>query len=209
MRMRISVRLTPKNNSFYDLFNQAANNNVEGAKLLAMVCGSGVDRRALTGPIRDLEHKGDEITHEVVRRLNATFVTPFDREDIYKLVGELDDVMDLMEATADLLTLYGIDELPDETLAAVQVLVKGCELTAEAMPRLKSMKNLTEYWIEMNRLENEADQLYRKTVARLFDGSYDALTVMKLKDVADQVESAVDALEDLSDTIETIVVKES
>lgn len=203
------MRLTPQNNSFYDLFCQAADNNAEGAKLLARVCRSNVDRRALTAPIRDLEHKGDDITHEVVRRLNATFVTPFDREDIYKLTGELDDVMDLMEATADLLTLYGIEELPEETLAAVDILVKGAELTASAMPKLKGRKHLEDYWIEMDRLENEADQLYRKTVARLFDGSYDALTVMKLKDVADQVEAAVDALEDLSDTVETILVKES
>lgn len=203
------MRLTPKNNSFYDLFCQAANNNVEGAKLLARVCASGVDRRALTAPIRDLEHKGDDITHEVINRLNATFVTPFDREDIYKLTGELDDVMDLIEATADLLTLYGIEELPEETLLAVDILVRACEAAALAMPKLKSMKGLNEHWIEIDRLENEADQLYRKTVARLFDGSYDALTVMKLKDVADQIEAAVDAIEDLSDTLETIVVKES
>lgn len=202
-------RLTPRDNSFYDMFTMAANNNVEGAKLLAGICAPGADRKALSGPINALEHKGDDITHEVVRKLNATFVTPFDREDIYKLTSDLDDVMDLIEATADLLVLYNIDEVPAETIAAVQVLIKGTVVTADAMPRLKSRKNLSEYWIEMNRLENEADQLYRKTVAKLFDGSYDALTVMKLKDVADQVESAVDALEDLSDTIETIVVKDS
>jgi predicted phosphate transport protein (TIGR00153 family) len=144
-----------------------------------------------------------------MRQLNSTFVTPFDREDIYRLANRLDDVMDFMEAAADLVVLYELGELPPENLRVVEVLQRAATMTAEAMPRLKDMKNLEVYWIEVNRLENEADQIYRRTVARLFNGEYDALTALKLKDVADELEAAADALEDVADAVETITVKES
>ena len=159
--------------------------------------------------MRDIEHANDENTHEVMRRLNSTFVTPFDREDIYNLASRLDDVVDHLEAAADLIVLYELEEVPATTREVVGLLVAAAHVTAEAMPRLQTTKDLAEYWIEVNRLENEADQLYRRTLATLFNGSYDALDALKLKDVADQVEAAADALEDVADTVETIVVKES
>lgn len=144
-----------------------------------------------------------------MNRLNESFITPFDREDIYRLASNLDDVMDYMEAAADLIVLYQIDHLPKEVIRQVEVLERAAELTAEAMPRLRSMKNLNEYWIEINRLENQADQVYRRLLAKLFGGEYDALTVLKMKEVIDQLEMAADAFEHVANTIESIAVKES
>ncbi len=159
--------------------------------------------------MRGAEHAGDEATHAIMRELNETFVTPFDREDIYRLASSLDDVMDFMEAAVDLVVLYNIAELPPEIADQVDVLERAAELTAEAMPRLRGMKDLKEFWIELNRLENQADQVYRRLLARLFSGEYDALTVLKLKEVVDQLEAAADAFEHVANTVETIAVKES
>ncbi len=205
------LRLTPRDTSFYDQFAASARNIVDAADVLAQIVESRSvsERGALNQRMRDIEHANDEVTHEVMRRLNSTFVTPFDREDIYRLTAQLDDVVDYMEAAADLVLLYELDELPESTREVVQVLQKAAAATAEAMPRLQGMKGLEDYWIEVNRLENEADQLYRRTVAKLFNGQYDALMAIKLKDLADQVEAAADALEDVADTVETIALKES
>ncbi len=203
------LRLTPRDTSFYDHFTAAADNLVQGADLLALLLSPGADRSAIAKRLRDVEHASDEITHTVMRQLNSTFVTPFDREDIYRLANRLDDVMDFMEAAADLVVLYELEELPPENAQVIAVLQRAATLTAQAMPRLRGMKDLEEYWIEVNRLENEADQIYRRTVARLFNGQYDALTALKLKDVADELEAAADALEDVADAVETITVKES
>jgi predicted phosphate transport protein (TIGR00153 family) len=205
----VRLRLTPRDTSFYDHFTAAANNLVEGAQLLSEMFTEGADRSVLAKKLRDVEHSSDEITHAVMRQLNSTFVTPFDREDIYRLANRLDDVMDFIEAAADLIVLYELTELPAENLRVVDVIKKAASMTAEAMPRLRGMKDLEEYWIEVNRLENEADQIYRRTVARLFSGEYDALTALKLKDVAEELEAAADALEDVADAVETIAVKES
>ena len=203
------LRLTPRDTSFYDYFTRAAQNIVEGADLLARGVAAGGDRAAVAERMREVEHANDEVTHELLKHLNTTFVTPFDREDIYTLASRLDDVMDFMEAAADLLVLYDIGELLPETVQVVDVLVRAAHETATMMPRLRDMKGLEEHWIEINRLENEADRIYRRTVARLFSGEFDALTALKLKDVADQLEGAADALEDVADTVETITLKES
>ncbi len=204
------MRLTPSNAAFYDMFSASADNLVVGAHLLAqLVAAPREERVALAAEIREAEHAGDESTHRILRELNSTFITPFDREDIYRLASRLDDVMDFMEAAADLVVLYDLDGLPAEIADQVYLLERACELAAGAMRRLRSMKDLSEYWIEANRLENEADKLYRRLVAKLFSGAYDALTVLKLKEVVDQLESAADALENVSDTVESIAVKES
>jgi predicted phosphate transport protein (TIGR00153 family) len=205
----VRLRLTPRDTVFYDQFGVSARNIVEAAEVLQRIVAPGADRRALNGRMREIEHANDENTHEVMRRLNSTFVTPFDREDIYNLASRLDDVVDFLEAAADLIVLYELDEVPATTQEVVGLLVTAAHVTADAMPRLQRTKDLADYWIEVNRLENEADQLYRRTLATLFNGSYDALTALKLKDLADQVEAAADALEDVADTVETIVVKES
>jgi hypothetical protein len=206
----VRLRLTPRDNSFYDLFTASADNLLEGAHVLEkLILGSKVERHDLAERLRDLEHKGDDRTHEIMRKVNATFVTPFDREDIYRLASRLDDVMDYFEAAGDLILLYELEVLPLEMHHMSEILVRGAELTAGAMPRLKSLAHLSDYWIEINRLENDADRLYRRFVARLFGGEYDAMTVMKMKEIAEQLEGAADALENVADTVESIAVKES
>jgi predicted phosphate transport protein (TIGR00153 family) len=205
----VRLRLTPREDSFYDLFTDSANNLVTGARLLVELIADGTDREAAAEKLRACEHAGDEVTHSIMRRLNESFITPFDRQDIYQLASLLDDVMDYMEEAADLVVLYKIDELPKEIVSQVEVLERAAELTAEAMPRLRTMKELNEYWIEINRLENQGDQVYRRLLAKLFSGDYDTLTVMKLKQVIDCLEEAADAFEHVANTIETIAVKES
>jgi predicted phosphate transport protein (TIGR00153 family) len=192
------------------MFAVSGQNLVVGAGLLKELLGADpADRKDIAKKMREAEHDGDEATHAIMRELNESFITPFDREDIYRLASSLDDVMDAMEAAVDLVVLYQIGELPPEVADQVDVLERAAELTAEAMPRLRSMKDLSEYWIELNRLENQADQVYRRLLARLFNGEYDALTVMKLKEVVDQLEAAADAFEHVANTVETIAVKES
>jgi predicted phosphate transport protein (TIGR00153 family) len=205
----VRLRLTPREDSFYGMFADSANNLVTAARLLVELISEDADREAIAEKMRACEHAGDEFTHAIMRRLNETFITPFDREDIYKLASLLDDVMDEMEEAADLVVLYKIDEFPKDIVHQVEVLERAAELTAEAMPRLRSMKELNTYWIEINRLENQGDQVYRKLLAHLFSGQYDALTVMKLKEVIDRLEEAADVFEHVANTVETIAVKES
>jgi len=203
-------RLTPKDTSFYALFARSAEHLVEGSKELTRLLGvEHSEREAAAARMRDIEHAADESTHAIMRKVNSSFITPFDREDIYGLASQLDDCMDLMEAAADLIVLYRIGDLPDGIAAQVEVLVRMAELTAEAMPRLRSMHDLEEYWIEINRLENQADQIYRRLVAELFNDGKDAIAVLKLKEVVDELEAAADAFETVANTVESIAVKES
>ena len=203
------LRLRPVDTTFYDLFTQSATHLVNGAELLAEMLGEGSDREAIAKRMRDAEHEADETTHEIVRRVNTTFVTPFDREDIYSLASRLDDVMDYMEEAVDLVLLYEVERLPSELANQVEVLQRAAELTAESMPRLKTMRDLEEYWIEVNRLENAGDKSYRRILAKLFSGKYEALEVLKLKDVVDSLEGAIDAFEQVANIVEQIAVKES
>ncbi len=206
----VRLKLTPRETVFYDMFSAAADNLVAGAELLdRMVTGPRSQREQLAAEMRDAEHRGDDRTHEILREVNATFVTPFDREDIYRLASRLDDVMDFLEAAGDLIVLYELEAMPRELHEMSTLLVRAAELTSAAMPRLRSLSHLSDYWIEINRLENAADRLFRRFVAKLFSGDYDALTVMKLKEVAEQFEAAADAFENVADTVESIAVKES
>ena len=203
------LRLTPRKDSFYPMFAASGQNLVTGAGLLKDLLGAAPsDRKEIAEKMRAAEHAGDEVTHAIMRELNESFITPFDREDIYSLASNLDDCMDLMEAAVDLIVLYRIGELPAGITAQVEVLGRMSELTAEAMPRLRSMSDLSEYWIEINRLENQADKHYRRLVANLFENS-DAIHVLKMKDIVSALESAADAFESVANTVEGIAVKES
>jgi predicted phosphate transport protein (TIGR00153 family) len=205
----VRFRIRPVETSFYDLFTEMANHLVEGANLLAQMLDPSTDKAALGEQMREAEHQADETTHKIVKRANSTFITPFDREDIYRLASSLDDVMDFREETVDLVGLYELGDLPADFAPQVEVLQRATQLTAEAMPRLRTMKDLDEYWIEINRLENQGDRSYRRIVAHLFGGSYKSLEVLKRKDVVDSLEHAIDALESVANTVEQIAVKES
>jgi predicted phosphate transport protein (TIGR00153 family) len=205
----VALRFRPADTSFYTLFSESARHLVDGAALLAEMLAEGSDREAVAQKMRDAEHAADETTHEIISRVNSTFVTPFDREDIYALASGLDDVMDFMEEAVDLVLLYEVARLPKELANQVDVLQRCAELTATAMPQLQAMKGLEEFWIEINRLENAGDKSYRRILAKLFGGKYEALEVLKLKDVVDSLEDAIDGFERVANIIEQIAVKES
>jgi uncharacterized protein len=205
----VALKFKPVDTAFYTLLTALAAQLIDGASLLAEMLGDGNDRDGIAARMREAEHNADETTHEIVRRVNSTFITPFDREDIYALASGLDDVMDFMEEAVDLVLLYEVESLPTELAEQVEVLQRCAELTAESMPRLQSMKDLEEYWIEINRLENAGDKSYRRILAKLFSGAYDALEVLKLKDIVDSLEHAVDAFERVANIVEQIHVKES
>lgn len=201
--------LLPTDTTFYELFGKSAGHLVEGARLLTDMLDTDGDRADKARQLKDAERRCDDVTHEIIRRLNSTFVTPFDREDIYRLTGGLDDVMDDMEAAADYIHLYEIEHLPPGVPDQVEVLRHAADLTASAMPRLRLMRDLEEYWIEINRLENLGDDIYRKSLVNLFSGTYDTLTVMRLRDVVEQLEAAIDSFEKVANIVEQIAVKES
>jgi len=203
-------RLTPRDTTFFDMLEGAATNLVEGADILdELIRAEPEARPPLVDRMRRVEHLADGATHEIMRRLNSTFVTPFDRADIYALASSLDDCIDEMDAAADLIVLYKLNGLPPGVTRQVEILGRQARLTAEAMPRLKSMKNLDEYWVEINRLENEADRIYRTMLAELFNEATDPIVILKIKEVIDYLESAADAFETVAHHVETIAVKES
>jgi predicted phosphate transport protein (TIGR00153 family) len=206
----VRLRLTPRDTSFFDLLAASAEHLVTGANLLSEMLGANrAGRKDINKRIGEAEHLADEASHSIMRRLNQTFITPFDRDDIYMLASSLDDCMDCMEEAADLIVLYKLEELPARVADQVQVLQRAAELTAEAMPRLRSMSDLAEYWVEVNRLENQADKAHRKLLAQLFDEVGDPILLMKLKEVVEKLEDAADAFEKVANTVETIALKES
>jgi predicted phosphate transport protein (TIGR00153 family) len=200
-------QIMPRSQNFYGLFDRAASNLADTAALLLKHLTNYRDPEAAHAEIRQREHEGDEITHQIMRALNTTFVTPFDREDIHRLASLLDDILDLIEAVADLLVLHGIPEPLPEMRQQAEVLARATEQTRQAIALLRSFNGLEPYWVEINRLENEGDRVYRKTVARLFSGDFKAMDVLKWKDLVDQLEAAIDACEDVANTLESIVLK--
>jgi predicted phosphate transport protein (TIGR00153 family) len=205
----VAFRLTPRDSAFYAMFTEAGQNVAAAADILAGLLDPNANRESLAKQLREREHAGDSVTHRIMRQLNTSFVTPFDREDIYRLASALDDVVDAMEASADFVVLADVGKLPALMADQINLLVTSAHETADAMARLKTLSDLEPYWIEVNRLENEADRVYRKLLSKLFSGDYDALTMVKLREVADGLEDAADALEHVAHAVETIAVKES
>ena len=205
----MGLRFRPVDTSFYDLFTESAHHLVSGAELLAEMLADGADHEDVARRMREAEHNADETTHALIRKVNSTFVTPFDREDIYALGSGLDDVMDMMDEVVDLILLYEVKVMPPEVSTQVEVLQRCAELTAAAMPNLQSMQSLEEYWIEVNRLENTGDRNHRRTLAKLFSGEFKTIEVLKLKDIVESLEEAIDAFEKVANIVEQIAVKES
>ena len=202
------LRLIPREESFFELFEEMARKVNQGADELLDLLRNYTDLDRKAARIVDIEHEGDEITHEVMRRLNTSFITPFDREDIHRLASNLDHVLDHVEAAAEYLQLHKIDKPIDQMLSLAETLARASKTTAEAIPNLRKMKELEPYWVEINRLENEGDRLFRRTIAELFSGRYEAMDVLKWKDIIEEIESAIDRLEDVANTIEGIVLKQ-
>jgi uncharacterized protein len=204
------LRLKPRDTRFFDLFSVAGTNIVSAVDVLGEFVSAPTEARAdLAKRMHDAEHAGDDATHNIIAQLDRSFITPFDREDIYRLAGRLDDTIDFMDAAVDLAALYNPEALPDGVRNQVELLEQMARLTADAMARLATLRHLTDYWVKINELENDADKVYRRLLTQLFSGEFDPLTVMKLKEIVDQLESAADAFEHVADVVHSIAVKES
>jgi predicted phosphate transport protein (TIGR00153 family) len=204
----VAFSIRPVDGVFYRLFAESAQHLVRGSGLLAEMFADGTDRAAKAKEMREAESEADRTTREIIQRVNKTFVTPFDREDIYALAYGLDDAMDEMEEAADLISLYDVVTYPADLAKQVEIIQRCSELTAAAMPKLQSL-DLDEYWLEIGRLEKAGDKSYRRIIAKLFGGQYEALEVLKLKDVVDTLEGAINAFETVAKRVEQIAVKES
>ncbi|MEV5712404.1 DUF47 family protein [Amycolatopsis mediterranei] len=204
------MRFTPRGTRFFDLLADAAKNLVTATALLRdLVAADPAEREPIAKRLHEVEHQGDELTHTIMVELNSSFVTPFDREDIQALAAKIDDVLDFTDTAGDLAVLYRIGTFPPGTDVLVRVLCRAAELTATSMPGLAKVGELEPFWIEINELENEADRVYRRILAHLFEPGGNALEVLKTKEVVEQFELAADAFEHLADVVQTIAVKES
>jgi predicted phosphate transport protein (TIGR00153 family) len=192
---------------FFDLFEQAGANIVRAAGLLDEMLSDFPERRDLARDIRACEQEGDRITHDIIRRLNHTFVTPIDREDIYELASALDDIVDYTEEVADYLGLYKIEAPMEQAQQLAKVLAAAAGQIAEAMPRLRGFKDMGRFTVEAHRLENEGDRLAREAVASLFEGGIDPMVVIRWKDIFERLENAIDATERAAYILEGIVLK--
>jgi predicted phosphate transport protein (TIGR00153 family) len=199
--------LVPKDRVFFDLFNQAGQNTLHAARLLQQMLEQWPDDHGLAREILLAEQEGDKITHATIQRLNTTFVTPLDREDIYALATQLDDIVDYTEEAADFLGLYKIEAPMAQAQEMAAVLVKSCEQLAAALAGLRGFKDLEHYWIEIHRLENEGDRLVRDAVASLFANGIDPMVVIRWKDIFAVLERAIDATETAAHILEGIVIK--
>ena len=203
-----AISLVPRDRVFFDLFVEAGQNTLRAARLLQEMLEQWPDDPG--GLARDVfkaEQEGDRITHDIVQRLNTTFVTPIDREDIYGLATKLDDIVDYIEEAADFLGLYQIEAPMEQAQAMADVLVSSCEQLNGALGDLRGFKGLDHYWIEIHRLENDGDRISRDAVASLFANGIDPMVVIRWKDIFDVLERAIDATETAAHILEGIVIK--
>jgi predicted phosphate transport protein (TIGR00153 family) len=203
----LRLRMIPREERFFDLFAGDAANVLTGARMLEAMLRSFDDLERRNAELREIEHRGDEISHDIGHRLEGTFVTPFDREDIHSLISGLDDVLDMIEEVGDTFLLYRIDAPTAIAVQQAAIIVKQCELLHEALLHLRGFKDLDRYWIEVHRLENEGDQLVRGAIAGLFEDDPDPIQVIKWRKLYGLLEEAIDLSEDVANIIERIVVK--
>jgi uncharacterized protein len=202
------LKLTPQKREFFDLYTKASANTVEIARLLVELLDGFPDGgEVLIGRIKELEHQGDRLTHEIVLLLNKTFVTPFDRDDMYRLAGALDDICDHIDEAADNLGSYGVERVPEKAREQAGVILRATTKLDEAVQRLEGFKDSSSQLAELRALEDEGDALERDAVAELFRSTDDAKTIIRWKDIHERLEEAVDALENAADVLEAIVVK--
>lgn len=205
--MRFS--LLPKDRTFFDLFNEAGQNSLRSAQMLDEMMGAWPEDTGLNREILITEQEGDRITHDIIKRLNSTFVTPLDREDIYSLATKLDDVVDYIEEAADFLVLYKIEAPMSQALQLTAILVGCCEQLAAALEKLSTFRDLDQHLIELHRLENDGDRVSRDAVASLFSTGIDPMVVIRWKDMFAVLERAIDATETAAHILEGIVIKNS
>jgi predicted phosphate transport protein (TIGR00153 family) len=205
--MRFS--LVPRDRSFFDLFDEAGQNTLRTARMLEEMIAAWPEDIGLVREILLAEQEGDRITHDIIQRLNSTFVTPIDREDIYALATQLDDVVDYVEEVADLFGLYQIEAPMAQAAELTAILVASCEQLTAGLTALPTFRDLDRYWIEIHRLENDGDRVSRDAVASLFSNGIDPMVVIRWKDIFAVLEKAIDSTETAAHILEGIVIKNS
>jgi predicted phosphate transport protein (TIGR00153 family) len=206
---RLSQVFVPRDREFFDLFEEAAGNIVRAAGLLKEMLIEYPDKADLVREILICEQDGDRITHEIIQRINQTFVTPIDREDILALASGLDDVVDFTEEAADYFGLYKIEAAMEQAVQLADVLEQATRQVQQALPRLRELKEISHHTVEIHRLENDGDRLYRDAVAALFANGIDPMVVIRWKDIFTVLERAIDATETAAHILEGIVIKNS
>ena len=201
------VRLIPRETKFFEMFNKMAVNMVEGARLLRDILNDYRNVEEQVRRLKAIEHRGDDMTHDVLTQLNQTFITPFDREDIHKLASSIDDVLDFVDAAAERLVIYKIQNPPAAARELALIIVRQTEELAEAVSALGKSQQVLLHCVEINRLENEADQVVRQAVGLLFEHETDAVTLIKHKELCEILERATDKAEDVANVLESVVVK--
>ncbi|WP_338538914.1 DUF47 family protein [Janibacter terrae] len=204
-------RPSSRDDAFFQLLADSARQAVAAAEVLTeLLASDAAGRERILPRLKDIEHEADEATHAIIHKVNSSFVTPFDHGDIVELAASLDDCTDALEQVGQMVVLYRMDGLMPDVTRQLEVITRMAALTAETMPRLATMKELPEYWVEINRLENEGDVIHRTLLRDLFGGAVtDPIEVIKHKDIIERLEQAADAFETVAHRVETIAIKES
>jgi len=203
----MALRLTPQKREFFQLFNQASANARDIARLLVDLLDEWPEDKSKLRDIRELEHEGDRLTHEVINLLNRTFVTPLDRDDMYRLASVIDDICDHVDEAADNIDAYEVRQVPEKARLQAEVIHRAASRLHEAVQRLEGFKDSSRQLVALRELEDEGDRLSREAVAELFRSGADPLTIIRWKDIHEQLEEAVDACENAADVLEAILVK--
>ncbi len=201
------VRLIPKDNSFFAMFSAMSDNLIAGARALVDLFANYQDVEKQIEQIRRIEHEGDELTHAILTKLNQTFITPFDREDIHELASKLDDVLDFVNAAGARLVMYRITTAPPAAGELAAIILRQCQELQQAVSLMQKNGNILEHCVEINRLENEADQVSQQAIARLFECEKDPINLIKIKELLEFLERATDKAEDVANVLETVVLK--
>ena len=201
------MQLIPRDGKFYDLFNDQAKNIYEAAQKLVILFRDFNDVEKRVAEIKVAEHKGDQITRSVMTKLNQTFITPFDREDIHALSSALDDVMDLVDAAASRLIVYKVKSVTPGALQLADVILRGAEILVKAISELKRPQNILKYCEQLNQIEEESDRIKGECIAKLFEDSTLPIEVIKWKEIYEVLEAATDKCEDVSDVLATVALK--
>lgn len=207
-REPLMVRMIPREAKFFDMFAEMSSNLTQGASALRDLLKDFQNITAGVQKVKDIEHKGDDLTHAVLIKLNQTFITPFDREDIHHLASSIDDVLDFVNSAADRLIMYKIKSVPQAAIDLADIIVKQSEELAKAVHLLeKNPQKVLEYCVEVNRLENDADTVARDAIGKLFDNATDPIQLIKIKELLEVLETATDKAEDAANVLETVVLK--
>src|ERR1700692_818848 len=201
------MRLIPKDTSFFQMFSAMSDNLIAGARSLVELFADYRDVEGKIDEVRRIEREGDELTHAILTKLNQTFITPFDREDIHQLASKLDDVLDFINASGARLVMYRITTPPPAAGELAAIIMQQCQELQKAVSLMQKNGNILAHCVEINRLENEADQVCQQAIAALFEREKNTLNLIKIKELLEFLERATDKAEDAADVLETVVLK--